>query len=341
MTKRAILSILGSLAFASVLVLSIHADPTEAGSRGVVVRISHFRPSIPATVQKARGNLERRLASLDATVEWLEFKVTPDSALAATSGSVDFIVGGVEGGLSTLALGVPAKILVSGPHGADKTGWYTALLVRDDSPIRALRDLKGKKIAVSRGGFSEAILALAVRSGGLNYPKDVEPVYLASPDSRNAFVQGLVDAVLTLDPYVVQIQKDLPSRVLTDNEQLNYPTTWAVLVLDKFAAEHPKIVQAVTQEFLDVGPWIDAHQTDAARSLAKVVGFDEPAWDKTLTRASYLLERPSPKTLADIQAVADQIFELGVLTRPIRATDYAFQAGGEERRNAPDGPWVE
>jgi sulfonate transport system substrate-binding protein len=316
MTRRIAALVLGVTLVALLVGFKVWSTPSRAEPK-VVVRISHFRPSIPATVQKARGNLERKLAPLGAKVEWLEFKVTPDSALAATSGSVDILVGGVEGGLSTIALGAPAKILVTGPHGASRTGWFTALLVRQDSAIRSLSDLAGKRIAVGRGGFSEAVLAVAVRRAGLNYPKDITPVYLPSSDSRNAFVQGSVDAVLTLDPYVVQIQRDVPSRILTDNEQLGYPTTWAVLVLDKFAHEHPDIVDVVAGEFLEVGPWIATHPEEVAQSLAKVVGFDAEAWKKTIGRASYVLERPSSRTISDIQYVADQILELNVISKKV------------------------
>lgn len=339
MTRRALFFMLGSLVVASALLFSFHAEPTDKEGGELVVRISHFRPSIPATVQKARGSLERRLAQLGAKVQWVEFKVTPDSALAATSGSVDFMVGGVEGGLSTLTLDVPAKILVSGPHGEHRTGWYTALLVRENSPIKTLADLRGKKIGVSRGGFSEAVLALAVRKGGLEYPKDVEPVYLGSPDSQAAYLQGLVDAVLTLDPYVVQIQKEIPSRILTDNEALGYPTVWAVLVLEKFAEKNPKIVQAVTEEFLAIGPWIATHREETAESLAQVIGFDNAAWNTTLGRASYVLEVPTEKSLVDVQSVADRIFELGVLRKRINATHHVWSLAVQT--GALGAAWVE
>lgn len=317
MTRRVLVFVGGALLAVWFAGWSAFEGRTPQNREKLIVRISHFRPSIPATVQKARGNLERKLAPLGATVEWTEFKVTPDSALAASSGAVDLMVGGVEGGLSTIALGVPAKILASGPHGAFKTGWYTALLVRDDAPIAKLGDLRGKKIAVGRGGFAEAILALAVRRGGLRYPEDVEPAYLSSSDSRNAFVQGLVDAVLTLDPYVAQIRSEVSTRVLTDNEQLNYPTTWAVLVLDKFSREHPELLEVITQEFLDVGPWIRDHRAEVTETLSISAGFSADLWEKTTSRASYILELPTASTVRDLQYVADQVWDLGVLPKKL------------------------
>lgn len=291
----------------------------------IVVHISHFRPSIPATMQKARGSLERRLAPLGATVDWAEFKVTTDSILALSSGDIDVSVGGVEGSVAAIASGVPLRIVATGPHRAPKTGWFTAILVRDDSRIKTLADLKGKKIAVGRGGFSEAVLAVAVRKGGARYPEDVQPAYLSSPDAAAAFTTGVVDAVLTLDPYIPSILRSVRAHVLTDNEQLGYPTIWHVSVNENFAARHPEIVDAIAAEFLAIGPWISEHRIEAAASLAKVVGFDDALWATTVGRAAYDLERPSPTSLADLQFVADQLLELGVIRQSVAVADHVWQ----------------
>jgi sulfonate transport system substrate-binding protein len=313
------LSLVAVAALVAVALAWLVARPAKSRSREnpIPLRISHFRPSIPATVQKARGSLERKLAPLGVAVQWNEFKATTDSILALSSGAIDLSVGGVEGGVAAIASGVPLRLVATGPHRAPKTGWYTALLVRESSAIRTLADLKGKKIGVGRGGFSEAVLAVAVRRGGWSYPKDIEPVYLSTADATNAFTSGLVDAVLTLDPYVPSIQREVPTRILTDNQQLGYPTIWAVWVNEKFASEHPDILAAATREFLAVGPWIEAHRAEAATSLAAVVGFEQSLWETTLGRASYVLEPPGPDTLRDIQYVADQLLELGVIKQPV------------------------
>lgn len=321
--KLALVAIVGVVA-AGLLWFLLRPRAAPAKER-LVVRISHFRPSIPATMQKARGSLERKLAPLGATVEWAEFKQTTDSILALSSGDIAFSVGGVEGSIAAIASGVPMKIVATGPHKTPKTGWFTAILVRDDSPIRTLAELRGKKIAVGRGGFSEAVLAVAVRKGGARYPEDVQPSYLSSPDAAAAFTSGAVDAVLTLDPYIPSILRTVRGRILTDNEQLGYPTIWHISVNESFAARHPEIVEAVASEFLAVGPWITEHRTEAAASLAKVVGFDDALWGTTLGRAAYDLELPSKSTLPDLQYVATQLLDLGVIRKPVVVADHVRQ----------------
>jgi sulfonate transport system substrate-binding protein len=322
MKRKALLYALGAVLTLIGLWVVARPRALPAQPEGIVVRISHFRPSIPATVQKARGSLERKLAPLGATVQWNEFKATPDSMLALSSGAIDISVGGIEGGIAAIASGIPMKIVATGPHRAPKTGWFTAILVRETSPVRALSDLRGKKIAVGRGGFSEAVLAVAVRKGGARYPEDVHPVYLSTADAASAFTTGIVDAVLTLDPYIPSIERQVPTRILTDNEQLGYPTIWNVSVNESFAERHPEIVELVVAEFLAVGPWVAEHPAEAAASLAKVVGFDQQLWETTLGRASYLLQAPSPSTLPDLQFVADQLLELGVIRSAVDVREH-------------------
>ena len=314
-------------ALAALFLAWLVARPAESRARddAIPLRISHFRPSIPATMQKARGSLERNLAQRGVAVQWNEFKATTDSILALSSGAIDLSVGGIEGGVAAIASGVPLRLVATGPHRAPKTGWYTALLVRENSSIRSLADLRGKKVGVGRGGFSEAILALAVQKGGYRYPQDIEPVYLSTADSTNAFTSGLVEAILTLDPYVPSIQREVPTRILTDNEQLGYPTIWAVWVHETFAREHPDVLGAVSREFLAVGPWIATHRSEAAASLAAVVGFDQRLWETTLGRASYELEPIGPETLRDIQYVADQLLALGVIKQPVDVATHTWR----------------
>jgi len=331
MKQRGFVYGLGAAVVALLLWFVARPSESPAHEQKVVLRISHFRPSIPATVQKARGSLERALAPLGATVQWHEFKVTTDSILALSSGAIDVSVGGLEGSIAAIASGVPLRIIATGPHQAPKTGWYTAILVRDESAIRELADLKGKKIAVGRGGFSEAVLATAVEKGGGRYPNDVHPVYLASADAAGAFAQGAVDAILTLDPYIPSLQRDVRARVLTDNERLGYPTIWAAAVNAKFAEQHPQIVERLVEEFLAVGPWIAEHRPEAAASLATAVGFDSALWGTTLGRASYRMEVPSPATTPDIQYVAEQLLRLGVIRTRVDAAAHVFRPRERQR----------
>ena len=55
-------------------------------------------------------------------------------------------------------------------------------------------------------------------------------------------------------------------------------------------------------------------------------------WETTLGRASYVLEPAGPTTIPDIQYVADQLLELGVIRKPVKVAEHVRQRNETARR---------
>ena len=66
-----------------------------------------------------------------------------------------------------------------------------AILVSAESPIRTVADLKGKKVAITKGAGSHFLLLAALTKAGLSF-KDISPAYLTPADGRTAFIGGNV-----------------------------------------------------------------------------------------------------------------------------------------------------
>lgn len=81
---------------------------------------------------------------------------------------------------------------------------WTALAVRKDSPIKTVADLKGKKIAATKGTDPYLFTLRSLQQAGLT-KDDVELVYLQHPDGRIALEKGDVDAWAGLDPHLAAI----------------------------------------------------------------------------------------------------------------------------------------
>ncbi|WP_420132298.1 ABC transporter substrate-binding protein, partial [Rhodopseudomonas sp.] len=75
-----------------------------------------------------------------------------------------------------------------------------AILVPADSAIKTPADLKGKRIAVTKGAGSHYLLLATLAKAGLTF-KDIDPRYLTPADGRAAFVGGNVDAWVAWDPF--------------------------------------------------------------------------------------------------------------------------------------------
>src|ERR1700742_2230434 len=115
-------------------------------------------------------------------------------------------------------------------------GEWTALLVTKDSPINSVADLKGKKVAVTKGTDPYFFLLQSLGTEGLS-PSDIEIVNLQHADGKTALERGNVDAWAGLDPFMAQTVQQQGSRLVYRNPDFN---SYGVLnVCEDFVAANP------------------------------------------------------------------------------------------------------
>jgi len=155
-----------------------------------LVRIGFQKSSTLTLIAKARGTLTKALAPLGVKVQWAEFTSGTPLLEALNLGSIDvsadvadtvpIFAQAAGASLTYLALETPS------PEAQ-------AIVVQKNSAITKLADLKGKRIAVTKGAGAHLLLARALQKVNLTL-KDVEVAYLQPPDARAAFEGGSVDA---------------------------------------------------------------------------------------------------------------------------------------------------
>ncbi|GAB4067715.1 ABC transporter substrate-binding protein [Ancylobacter sonchi] len=92
-----------------------------------------------------------------------------------------------------------------------------ALMVAAGGPVRAIADLKGRKIGVAGGALDKSWLLLrayAQRTAGLDLAKDAEPVYGAPPLINQQLSLGRIDAALTFWPFAARLDAQGFSRLI-------------------------------------------------------------------------------------------------------------------------------
>ena len=111
-----------------------------------------------------------------------------------------------------------------------------------DTPIAAIADLKGKRVAVTRGTDPHIFLVRALQSVGLT-ERDITPVLLQHPDGKTALIRGDVDAWAGLDPMMAQAEIEDGARLFYRNKDAN---TWGILnSREDFLKGHTDIVRRV------------------------------------------------------------------------------------------------
>jgi sulfonate transport system substrate-binding protein len=161
-----------------------------------VVRIGHQRFGALFYL-KAKNSLENRLAKMGWSVEWTEFAAGPPILEAIGKGKIDQGYAGVAPPIFAQSEGVPFVYIANDSALPGSIG----IIVPQDSPIRTLADLKGKKIAATQKTASHYLLIRALTQGGLQL-KDAQFVDLPPPKAQEAFVRGEVDAWAIWQPFL-------------------------------------------------------------------------------------------------------------------------------------------
>lgn len=117
---------------------------------------------------------------------------------AIIADEVDIAASGADASISGRANGVPIYVVAGFAKGG------TRIVAQAESGIKTLRDLKGKKVGVTRGSPQELLLLAELEKNGLSWSdkpgKDVQLVYLSYPDLNQALAGKQIDAMSQSEP---------------------------------------------------------------------------------------------------------------------------------------------
>jgi sulfonate transport system substrate-binding protein len=311
----------------------------SSGGTGAVLKLQDPGNAGPLAYAKREGILEKRLKAVGASVEWggsyASFTATID---AVHSGSVNVIQGAISPAVGYLANSPDIKIFsvtdpVTDPAAPDTDG----LVVRPDSPIKSVKDLVGKQVAVNKGGKGEYLLLLALEKAGV--PVDqVKRVYLNPDQGAAAFATGKVDAWWAIvKAYPEAVNKG--ARVIVHGRELDDKDLTILAARNELLEQHPEavrvyleVVQELTEEakktpekfenvFLTQGP--------TAVSGARLALDIETAKHANIPR--YVTQDDG----ANIQQVADLFRKYGVVPGPVDPANVLFDLKAATGASSP------
>jgi sulfonate transport system substrate-binding protein len=234
-------------------------DTGAARAEPLLVRVDYAYYNPVSLVLKDKHWIEEALGP-DVEVEWVLSAGSNKALEYLNARGLDF--GSTAGAAALLgrANGNPIKAI----YVYSKPEW-TALVTRADSPIQNVADLKGKRIAVTRGTDPHIFLLRALAAVGMT-ERDVKIVPLQHGDGRLALDRENVDAWSGLDPFMAQAELESHDRLFYRNPALN---TYGVLnVREAFATEHPEIVDKIVAAYERGRHWSLEHKADLIQTLA-------------------------------------------------------------------------
>ncbi|MFB2924125.1 MULTISPECIES: sulfonate ABC transporter substrate-binding protein [Aerosakkonema] len=283
-----------------------------------VVRIGHQPHGAPILL-KARGTLEKHLASMGLSVQWVEFPAGPPIMAAMAEGKVDMGMAGEVPPLFAQASGVPLVYVANEQPVPTMMG----ILVRNNSPIKTLADLKGKKITATKASAGHYLLIQALLRTGLTLD-DVQAVYLPPPEGQEAFRRGEVDVWVGWDPFLAILEDSMPVRLLANGEGLTKNTNF-YFATRFFASKYYDIVKIVIEEMRQVGIWASNHPQLAAKIIAANTNMKLATALKITKRNFYGAQPIQDRAIEEQQRIADTFFRLGLLPKQIRVEDVVWK----------------
>lgn len=250
---------------------------------------------------------QRRLDPLNLAVEWVEFTSGPPMLEALNAGAVDFGATGDTPPIFAQAAG--ADLLYVGAQPI--AGTNQAILVRADSPIRTLADLRGKRIAFTKGSSAHNTIIRALALTGLKL-SDIQHVNLQPADAGAAFRGGALDAWVIWDPFFAIAEQEPTTRVLTTSEGVA-PSNSFFLAGRAFAKREPGTVAALLDAINGAAAWAHANPDDLARTLSDVTGVPLPIQRVAALRGVYAVQPMDDAIVAQQQAIADTFAGLRIL----------------------------
>ncbi|MET0334881.1 MAG: aliphatic sulfonate ABC transporter substrate-binding protein [Rhizobacter sp.] len=277
------------------------------------VRIGYQKSSTLTLLLKTRGILEKALEPQKIAVQWHEFTSGLPLLEALNVGALD-LSADVADAVPPFALAAGAKVTYYAIETPSPTA--QALVVKKDSPITSVAQLKGRKIAFAKGAGAHFLLLEVLAKNGLSI-KDIEPAYLNPADGRAAFENGSVAAWVVWDPFLAAVQRQSGARILADGTNLAAYRRF-YLAASPFAQKNADVLQLVYSELRKAGEWIKANPAAAAEWHAPVLGLDAATVTAANERRSYAVRPVDAEALSEQQRIADAFTGAQILPRKVQ-----------------------
>ena len=267
-----------TLVLASTLALFAPSLASAADLKEIRIDWATYNPV--SMVLKEKGLLEKEFQKDGISIRWVQSLGSNKALEFLNASSIDF--GSTAGSAALLAKinGNPIKSI----YVYSRPEW-TALVTTKDSKISKIEDLKGKRVAVTRGTDPHIFLVRALLSAKLT-EKDITPVLLQHPDGKTALIRGDVDAWAGLDPMMAQAEIEDGAKLFYRNKEAN---TWGILnSREDFLKDHPDIVRRVLAVYEEARKYSLANYDEEKKAFIAATKLPDAVVDKQLKERTEL-----------------------------------------------------
>jgi sulfonate transport system substrate-binding protein len=317
-----------TLCAAAFVSLTVAAGASDTPAKRETIRLISHTSLLPLYAKSKPELFADVLAKEGIDIQWVEVQGSHAPAIAAViGGSADVTFGGTTAVALTSAANGQDIVIAALAKGVKTNG---GIVVYPDSGIKSVADLRGKTVAVNRGGFGELTLVSALEKN--NIPRDaVQFVFLSIPDGAAAFAAKQVDAYVSLSSGTQTVTVDYGAKLifdvdkdLTSDESVIAGNTLAYVTTRKFAAEHKDALRKIFERYIAVSQWVRENLGEAFEINDKLNRYPKSIREEV--RAQFLgdifLFPASETDITQLQQSAEFLLKNKVLPRAIDVRKY-------------------
>ena len=252
--------------------LGIVAAPAGARAQAPVKLTFGYGPAsdFPLLFIKLKPDIAKNYGK-SYTLDLQEFRGTDMRFRAYLSGALDGATGSANAIVDAASKGIDLAIVASISKESSK-GFNTTYLVKEDSPIKALADLKGKVIGTNAQRSSIELWArLAAQKGGLNPDRDVRFAVIEFPIQGQALRSSQIDVGAFPQPYLAMEKEKGGVRVIfTTRDAVPFDQeTQLMFFRREVLQKSPAAVKGFLSDFSAATKFYLEHSDEARRLLLK------------------------------------------------------------------------
>ncbi len=255
-----------------------------------------------------------RFLPKDVKVELVYFASSLDIEKAVVNGNVDFGQYGTTAALIAGAQGDPQVII------GDAARKGVAIVVKTDSTIRTIADLKGKRVANFPGALQDVLLRAKLQQVGLDANKDLQLVKVTWSEMPMALQRGDVDAYVGAEPHPTLSLSEGYGRILSYPYDTPIGSLNSILATNKPMVEKdPQLVQAVVCAHMKAFGHLQANQDEWLETGRKLFGFDTKVTKASMVNIGIGWEL-SDEYVSSFKAMGKALLDLKIIEKQ---PDYA------------------
>lgn len=289
---------------------SLLALPAQAADRIAVSQYGIIVETLPWAIALDKGMFAKEGLDVDGFIDSTGGGTTVRNMLA---GNIPFAEIAVPAAVAAMQNGVDMKVVYGAVNNMGDLSW----LVRKDSPIHSMQDLKGKKVGFTQPrSTTEMVLRAILQKAGVSNDVTVLPTGGIGA-GMVALDQGAIDAAPFEEPLLLKNPENY--RVLFRVNDYLPNLTWSVgVTTPDFIKSHPDYVRKLLQARHDAVEYMYAHPDEAEAEYRKVWNTDDKSIDMILPRlikSKYWSS--NGVNHAGLQTMIDSMALVGAIPKPL------------------------